>query len=147
MKTDSELLNRKDLTIMQLLRAASFIKEVSGWLKALTLRSSDPDFTERVNRIRKALEDVVMSLREEISIQERIIKSDIAPLDNLPEDVQSVMRLSLVYGCSLSDIADTLNITQEKVHELHRTGINMLFNVPEDAFEVQGIPEAEDESL
>ena len=143
MKTDSELLNFKDLTIMQLLRAASFTKEVSGWLKALTLRSPDPDFTERVNRIRKALEDVVMSLREEISVQERIIKSDIAPLDKLPEDVQSVMRLSLVYGYSFTDISDTLNVTQEKVKELHRTGINLLFDVPEDAFKAQGILEDE----
>lgn len=141
--TDSELLNFKDHRIMILLRAASFIKEVSGWLKALTLRSYDPDFTERVNRIRKALEDVVMSLREEISIQERIIKSDIAPLDNLPEDVQSVMRLSLVYGYSFTDISDMLNITPEKVQELHRTGIDMLFHVSKDAFKVQEILEDE----
>lgn len=141
MRTDSEILNPIDHRIMLLLRAASFIKEISGWLKDLTLRSSDQGFTERVNRIRKALEDVVMSLREEISVQEKIIKADIAPLDKLPEDVQSVMRLSLVYGYSFDDICDTLNITLEKVQELHRTGINMLFDIPEDAFKIEGILE------
>ena len=144
MRTDSEILNPIDHRIMLLLRAASFIKEISGWLKDLTLRSPDQSFTERINRIRKALEDVVMSLREEISAQEKTIKAAVAPLDKLPEDVQSVMRLSLVYGSSFDDICDTLNITMEKAHELHKAGIDMLFHVSEDAFKVQGIQETED---
>ena len=144
MKTDSEILNFKDHRIMMILRATSIIKEVSGWLNDLALRHPDQAFTERINRIRKSIGDVVMSLQEEISIQEKTILSDLAPLDRLPEDVQSVMRLSLVYGCSFDDICDMLNITQEKVQELHRTGINKLFDVPEDAFNAQGIPETED---
>ena len=137
--TDSEILNFKDHRIMMILRATNIIKEVSGWLNDLTLRSPDAAFTERVNRIRKSLEDVIMKLREEVSVQEKIILADIAPLDKLPPDVQPIMRMRLVYGYSITDICDMLDITEKEANDLYHTGVNLLFNVTEADLIPEGI--------
>ncbi len=135
MISHKELLNPRDYRIRLLHRSDLSITELSGWLKDLTLLSDDHAFIQRVNHIRSALIPIINDLREEVKIQEETETDHSSKLDELPDMVREVMRLSLVYDTPFYDISNELNLTLTEVSDLYETGIDLLFGVTKDTIE------------
>ena len=135
MISHKELLNPRDYRIRLLHRSDLSITELSGWLKDLTLLSDDYAFTQRVNHIRSALIPIVNDLREEVKIQEETKTDYTSKVDELPDLVRSVMRLSLVYDMPFYDISNKLNIALSEISDLYETGIDLLFGVTKESIE------------
>lgn len=135
MISHDKILNPRDYRIRLLHRSDLSITELSSWLKDLSLASDDYAFTGRINQIRSALIPIVNSLREEIKIQEEAETKETSKLDELPDSVRSVMRLSLIYDMPFYDISKKLNITINEVSDIYETGIDLMLGVNKETIE------------